>query len=420
MTVDRLLSPRRALGALLVVVGLVAFGAELGPGLAVGPGGAPAAAAVVGRQTDPFAPDDGAPVTETSDPAATAPTDASASTTGPATDDGTTGTGATAAEQDAAVDDAQAQADADLRSVWVVVAGLAATAVGLLVLLVLYVWATNPRRAASRRAILLARAEARADRRAGRAPDDRFDDEDDDWAPLAEADDRDRDRDEPADEAVPVAPAARTAAAMASGASAPVARPSPRGPADEPDGDTRPAVPPAAAAAVPAAVLTRDPEPVDGEGIRLIGTAGAAAGPTAVPGVPVRPEAVSPPVTKARSARPARARPDRAGAKAGTAPAKAGPPPGPAEGDETVRIVPPPPADRPPPRSLIDTPPPRRRPRRVDAPAKKLATPDAERVLVRPGQTPVRVPPTSPPDPPPERAAAEPSVDDAGPAGDDG
>lgn len=32
------------------------------------------------------------------------------------------------------------------------------------------------------------------------------------------------------------------------------------------------------------------------------------------------------------------------------------------------------------------------RPRRVEGPAKKLGTPDAERVLVRPGQVPIRVP----------------------------
>lgn len=36
---------------------------------------------------------------------------------------------------------------------------------------------------------------------------------------------------------------------------------------------------------------------------------------------------------------------------------------------------------------------PARRTKRVEAPAKKLATPDAERVLIRPGQAPVRVPP---------------------------
>ncbi len=65
-----------------------------------------------------------------------------------------------------------------------------------------------------------------------------------------------------------------------------------------------------------------------------------------------------------------------------------------------------------------------RRAKRVEAPPKKLATPDAERVLIRPGRAPVRVPPggvrtdgSPPPAPAPDRPAppteagpSEPSV----------
>ena len=53
-----------------------------------------------------------------------------------------------------------------------------------------------------------------------------------------------------------------------------------------------------------------------------------------------------------------------------------------------------------------------RRPRRVKAPAKKLGTPDAERVLVRPGQPPVRVQGSAPrgsPTPRPKAPAADPA-----------
>ncbi|HEV7722441.1 MAG TPA: hypothetical protein VGO60_14205, partial [Iamia sp.] len=72
--------------------------------------------------------------------------------------------------------------------------------------------------------------------------------------------------------------------------------------------------------------------------------------------------------------------------------------------------------DRPPPRTLVDSPPPPRRPRRVEGPAKGLGTPDAERVLVRPGQAPVRVPSSmSPPGPRPDDPSTDETVDEPDP-----
>lgn len=66
----------------------------------------------------------------------------------------------------------------------------------------------------------------------------------------------------------------------------------------------------------------------------------------------------------------------------------------------------------------------RGRPRRVEGPPKKLATPDAERVLVRPGQAPIRVPRAPAADPSPARGGegppdrpAEPADGPDGPAG---
>jgi hypothetical protein len=213
---------------------------------------------------------------------------------------GPTDGGAAPTEADAQ-DDAQAQADADLRRVWEVVVALGVVAVGLLVLLVLYVRATNPTRAALRRKTRIVRAEHRLEskqKKARAAAGEAEPGEDDDVVAREE----DADEDEPED--------------------------------DEEDGE-------------------------DGED-----------------------EVPAPEVTVAVAAPPAPPVPD--------APARA-----------TRPVVAPGPARRPAPK----------RPRRVQAPAKKLATPDAERVLVRPGQAPIRVP--SPPAP--EGGEPEASDDDARP-----
>jgi hypothetical protein len=360
------LAPRRALAAAAVVLALGIAGL-------VGPAGVVAA-----QETEP------APSTE--------PVPA---------DDGGTATSTTVAEggDDTTVEDAQAEADADLRSVWIIVAALGAVAFALLVMLVLYVRATNPARAARRRRDLVARAdERRRAKEARRGATATAASDDDDL--VSDADEEDDD--ERTEVVAAVAPAA--AAAPAS----PVV-----------------ATPPARK---PAAVLSRDPD--DESEVRVLG-ASDAAGPTSTE--PARPESPSAPVTTGSGAGTRRRAKPLTAPPVGSKVAPAGPPPGPAEGDETVRIVPapsgpaavptsagagavvstpgaPPAGDRPPPRSLVDSPPPPRRPRRVDAPAKKLGTADAERVLVRPGQTPVRLPPsmTAPGDP-----AAEESDEDS-------
>jgi hypothetical protein len=173
-------------------------------------------------------------------------------------------------------------------------------------------------------------------------------------------------------------------------------------------------------------VLSRDPVAAPEEAVRVLGDAPPPA--AVAKGGPVLPESTSAPVTEGTGAGRRRRTPG-ATSPSGSRVTPVGPPPGPAAGDETVRIVPPPPsppagavvpgpsggdpADRPPPRSLVDSPPPPRRPRRVDAPAKRLGTPDAERVLVRPGQTPVRVPPSlRPAGPGPEEPDAAPTDGD--------
>lgn len=335
---------RRALAAGALAVALAVTGPLAGPA---------GAQDVPAPSTEPVPADDGG--TETS----TTVTDEAGATT----DDG-------------AVEEAQDRADADLRSVWIVVAALAAVALGLLVLLVLYVRATNPARAAARRAELIARAE---ERRRARSDGDEDGDE------VSEA----------ADERPLVAAGAgrRRSADRAVDAPPPA-----------------PGAPAAVAPTVPA-VLSRDPVAAPEEAVRVLGD--ALPPPVLAKGGPVLPESTSAPVTEGTGAGRRRRTPG-ATSPSGSRVTPVGPPPGPAAGDETVRIVPAPmspaagavvsrpaggdpggdPADRPPPRSLVDSPPPPRRPRRVEAPAKRLGTPDAERVLVRPGQTPVRVPPS--------------------------
>lgn len=255
---------------------------------------------------------------------------------------------------------AQRQADADLRSVWIVVAGLAAVAVGLLLLLVLYVRATNPARAATRRE---ARA-AKARREAG-LPEESQEDEVADPGPTPPAkapraapvlalpgldDDDDHDDDGPDDivatddERVPAPDSAddlveadepSPVAAVASDASVEEATADPADPGPTGDSEAAPARPgfEPVPADLPTAVLSRLDDRDGEEGVKVMGA-------------PAPPSAPGP-----------------------AAPGK-----------------------------------PRRR---VDTPSKKLATPDAERVLVRPGRAPVRVP--APPSPRPGRPGAKPA-----------
>jgi len=260
----------------LALAGVVVVGLGLSGGaVAASPSG-------LGTQTDPVAP--------TTQPQAE-------STTAP---DGVADTGVPA-DGAAPADDADAakqQADDDLRAVWTVVAGLGAVALGLLVMLVIYVRATKPSRVAA--------------------------------GAGSEADGAEADDETPED-----ADAEPTRVVGATTASRPPAGPK---------------VGPAPARKEKVGAVATAPAPFDDE-------AGDDAPAATVPisGAPAAPKP---------GARPA-----------------GGPTPVPAK--------------------------PPRRPRRVEAPAKKLGTPDAERVLVRPGQAPIRVPA---PTPAPADAVADPDA----------
>jgi len=252
------------------------------------------------------------------------------------------------------VTEAEEQASADLRSVWVIVAALVAVALGLLVLLVLYVRATNPRRAAARREERLARVRDSAREMTGDDGESKVGDAAAAKAASAGTADADDTGDETAD--------------GADGADATVA-------ADgaAPAGGAAGAGPTPGAVAPAAAVLSRPPVGGD-EGVRVL--AGEAADDAVGVGC--------------------RALPVTASGEEVEVP----------EGAEApVRIVPAPDPDRLPPRELLERPtPPTRRRRRVEAPPKTLVTPDAERVLVRPGRRPVRVPPAPASTPEPSTA----------------
>lgn len=481
---------RRALLA-VVTASLVAVALVLGPvGGGLGPGG-PASAQDAPVSTDV------APV-------------------GTDADDGT-GAGGEDGEGDD-IADAQAAADADLRGVWVIVAALGAVAAGLLVLLVLYVRATNPARAAARRAGREARAEERRAVKSARSTtadasgdvevsDDSEDsdvsDATDDPDVSDDSDDRSgtgervtvgatgragkvpapasgaRSDDQLAEELAEVLASRvepddvagdeprgrrRLKRRVAKGAAAdgvdaddaavgpdldevaetadtdgrPSAADEPdRGDADESDApagdggrrvpvgvppapalapvvfdDLDPSdetaeddpVPPPAPGRAPATVLSRDPDPGDSE-VKVIGSKPAAAAPRG-PAMPRSGPAVDGGDTPIRildgppSERPPEPAERRRPSARRRRREEAGPPPG--SGAVLDRGGPPDrtgdpgdPEDRPVPRALLDSPPPGRsprRPRRVEAPAKRLGTPDAERVLLRPGQAPVRVP----------------------------
>ncbi|MGI8939698.1 MAG: hypothetical protein ACR2JF_16085 [Iamia sp.] len=328
-------------------------------------------------------------------------------------------------------DEAQQQADQDLRSVWYVVAGLAAVAVGLLVLLVLYVRATNPARAEARREERLAKARAKAG-----LPEE-----------PATADVAD-----PGPTPRPKVPRA---------APGPTPRPRPKVPRAAPGPTPRPKakVPRAAPGPTPApkAKVPRgapvldlpgldddDEHSVDhdvapatretsgGDEIAPAAGGGADADRTAVAeddhADDLEADAPSPVALGASDESsdeptPAEAPPAAAPAEDDAPEPEAAPVGADAstavlsrlddrDGEEGVKVIGAPAGPSAPGPAAPGKP-----RRRVDAPPKKLGTPDAERVLVRPGQAPVRVPAASKgssrpdPEPTPEegRDAGEPS-----------
>lgn len=271
-----------------------------------------------------------APVAQVDPTATTAPVETTTSTGPDATAgvDGDTGSGASAAQD---------QASEDLREVWVVVTALGIVAAGLLVTLVLYVWATNPRRAAGRLEARREKALRREARKLGVPPEELLA-----AAGAGATADDDADSEEGSEEG---SEAGEPTVAMARPAT--IGVDGEPGASDADDDD---------AAAVDG----------DAEGEPAEGRVPAAAVAAVRPGPPSRgrrrdgepPAAPASPRPAARPARPAR-------------------------------------------------------PRRVTVPPKALATPDAERVLVRPGQTPVRVPSASTGT---SEEVADPAGDEAAPA----
>lgn len=232
---------------------------------------------------------------------------------------------------EAGTDAARRQADADLRAVWTVVAGLGLVAFGLLAMLVLYVRATSPARVAARQGHRSASGEARAAGEGGGDGDDRGDgDGRGHGEGLGEGlGDRDGDGEGDGDDGT------RPAQLPTIFPELPPARAAPSGgrrTAPLPAVDDRPAARPEDAAS-----SGRRSRPATPAGSEVAAT-------------PDRPEAA------------------------------------------------------------------RSRPRRVEGPPKKLATPDAERVLVRPGQAPIRVPRASAADPSPTGGTEGPPASPAEPA----
>lgn len=296
------------------------------------------------------------------------------------------GEGGDVTEADETSEAAQEQADADLRAVWTVVIALGVVALGLLALLVIYVRATNPRRSAERLEARRAEAEGREPRSAdARVATARGGEDDSDGTPGGTA----------TTTRTPVTTSARPATDRTK-ADGPGTRRtnvgdgSARNGVDDPEGGRTDA-----AVVRPAKSTATDVSEPDGdEGDRAEGTAGAANGHEG------RSEDSADEALRDEASDDEHSideAPDDDGSEVGS--------------DETATVdasdgpAPPEPsvADGGPP--VIDADPPRR-PRRVDAPAKKLGTPDAERVLVRPGQPSIRVP-----------AAPAPSTDEeTGPA----
>ena len=389
------------------------------------PAAVAAAPADLAAQTDPTVP---APTASTApDPGAEGPTESTI-----------TGGEVVVDETEAAQD----QADEDLQAVWVVVYALAAVAVGLLVLLVVYVRATNPERAAARREERLLAARARAREEAGLPPEDpevaaaavaaevgREDEPDEQdeatgatatsavGAPDADVEGGSRRRrrrpredapalslpgleDDPTDAAGPTPPLAPPAGPAVAPAAAGVLAVR-AGAADAAEARARAEAP--APGAVPAAGPTAPPRPPDAP----VRTRRSQAPPPAAVPPPRPPEGARPPAEPAEEppvARPARSHAEGDGASAPDLPPAVLSRQDDRDGSEGVKLITD--AGAPSPAEVRPASAPRR-PRRVKAPAKKLGTPDAERILVRPGQAPVRVPIT----PKPVEAVAGPTSD---------